>query len=186
MATVDGPWTLRFPAESGAPAALRVEALASWGAHADATVRAFSGTAVYATTFTPPPGGQALWLDLGRVEIMARVKLNGSDLGICWRHPYRVRIDAALRPGANDLEITVVNRWISRLVADAALPQTDKRAGNGQLQEWPDWALAGKPIPGPRRSFVTIPLWKATDTPPESGLIGPVRLLAGDAPAVRP
>ena len=39
------------------------------------------------------------WLDLGKVEVMARIRLNGTDCGIAWKPPYRVDITRAARAG---------------------------------------------------------------------------------------
>jgi hypothetical protein len=48
------------------------------------------------------------------VHKMARVKLNGEDLGIVWTPPYRVAATGKLKPGQNQLEVTVVNTWVNR------------------------------------------------------------------------
>ena len=58
---------------------------------------------------------------------IARVKLNGRDLGVVWCHPWRVDITAALRIGANQLEIEVTNLWPNRLTGDSKLPAEQRR-----------------------------------------------------------
>ena len=63
-----------------------------------------------------------VWLDLGTVHEMARVRLNGRELGVVWSFPWRVDISAALQPGENRLEIEVANLWPNRLIGDAAQP----------------------------------------------------------------
>ena len=65
-------------------------------------------------------------MDLGDVQVMARVKLNGHDLGVLWRPPFRVNITAALVPDRNTLEISVANLWPNRMIADAALPTGER------------------------------------------------------------
>ena len=81
----------------------------------------FSGTATYRKTLDVPvkwmfggpmgpkgpmgPNRRHVYLDLGRVEVMAQVKLNDHDLGILWKPPFRVDVTDALRPGKNTLEI---------------------------------------------------------------------------------
>jgi len=175
---IQGPWSVAFPAESGVREPLRLESLASWHTHPDPDVRHFSGTAVYQTSFTlDSVPGEAV-LDLGRVEVMARVKLNGRDLGILWKPPYQADVAGHLRQGRNDLEISVVNLWVNRLIGDAGLPEdsADERDQNGRITKWPQWVLRGAQSPTGRRSFVTFPLWKAGDALRESGLLGPVVL----------
>ena len=54
---------------------------------------------------------------------VARVRLNGRDLGVVWTAPWRVEITGALKPGANELEIEVANLWPNRLIGDATLPK---------------------------------------------------------------
>jgi hypothetical protein len=105
---------------------------------------------------------------------MARVQLNGKDLGILWKPPYRVDVTDALQAGGNTLKIAAVNLWINRLIGDAAKPEDSQRDDKGTLQAWPDWVLSGGSSPSGRISFVTIPQWKADEDRVPSGLLGPV------------
>ena len=111
----------------------------------------FSGTATYTRTLSVPSEmlghDRRLFLDLGKVEVMARVTLNGTDLGLLWKPPYLVDITDVARPGANALEVKVVNLWINRLIGDEQLPEDSLRNPNGTLKEWPQWVNDGKPSP---------------------------------------
>lgn len=175
-----GPWTLRFPPGWGAPPEVRLEELVSWNYHADPGVRFFSGTALYSKTLNVPASSlradRRVYLDLGTVCVMARVKLNGRDLGILWKPPYRVDITAAVKPGANELEISVVNLWANRLIGDEHLPEDSERNPNGTLKSWPQWLLEGKPSPTGRFTFSSWRLWGKNDLLQDSGLLGPVTL----------
>ena len=171
-----GPWTLTLPQDSGVPEPLRLDALDSWSRHPDKNVKHFSGTAVYRTQFTLPEIQSRVVLDLGRVEVMARVLVNGRELGTLWKAPYHIDITEAARAGENTLEVAVVNLWVNRLIGDAALPEDAERDQSGRLTSWPDWMLAGESSPTGRRSFVTVPLWKKDEPLKDSGLLGPVSL----------
>jgi hypothetical protein len=152
-----GPWRVRFPAERGAPEEASFDELASWTGSEDEGIRHFSGVAEYVLGFTPPAElletGVPVELDLGRVAGVARVRLNGVDLGVAWKPPYAVDVTAHLRPGENVLRVEVANTWHNRLVGDSARP--------------PAGRITRTNIRNPFRP----------DTPLlESGLIGPVRL----------
>jgi hypothetical protein len=127
LATVSGPWVVSFPAGWGAPASVTMAKLASWTESADAGVKYFSGTATYAKTVTAQAGwfkpGRRIWLDLGKVRDIAEVKVNGRAVGMVWAPPYRVDVTAALRPGANKVEIAVTNEWTNRLIGDRPTPE---------------------------------------------------------------
>jgi hypothetical protein len=156
---ISGPWRVRFQADRGAPAQVDFPSLISWTEHTDQSVRHFSGIAEYTTTFTAPDdmsaGDTHVELDLGRVAGVARVTLNGRDLGVLWKPPFAVRITGLLRPGENELRVEIANTWHNRLVGDAAL-EPDERITSTNV----------------RRPF-------APHTPLlESGLLGPVRLHA--------
>jgi hypothetical protein len=97
------------------------------------------GTAVYRKKLTLASLPGRLWLDLGVVHEIAAVKLNGVDLGVVWTKPARVDISHAVRTGANDLEITVVNLWPNRMIGDDSLPPK-KRLTETNLKD----ALAGE------------------------------------------
>ena len=173
---IKGPWTLRFPADSPDPASLKLDSLISWSAHPDPALKHFSGTALYASSFEITDAPSRVTLDLGRVEIIAELKINGKSLGILWKPPYQVDITSAVIVGKNQLEISVVNLWINRLIGDQALPEDSERDSKGQLLAWPEWALQGKTSPPGRASFVTFPLWKKNEALRNSGLLGPVVL----------
>ena len=116
---VAGPWELRFPKECGAPPRVVLDRLISWSEHPRPWgVRYFSGVATYHKSLELPANwfraGRRTYLDLGRVEVIAKVKLNGRDLGILWKPPFRVDVSGPLRAGPNALEIEVVNLWANR------------------------------------------------------------------------
>ena len=177
---IPGPWRLSFTPGKAAPEPVVLHQLVSWSDHPDAAIRGYSGTATYRTRFEVPAAlvgpSRRLTLDLGQVEVMASVKLNGKDLGVLWKAPYSVDVTGVVRPGSNELEIGVVNLWINRQIADESLPEDSERNPDGTLKKWPDWVNQGKPSPTGRQSFTSWRLWKKTDKPVPSGLIGPVRL----------
>jgi hypothetical protein len=173
---IEGSWTLTFPPDSGVGRALTLDTLRSWSRHPDPDVQHFSGTAKYRTVFTLPEIVSRIVLDLGRVEVMAKVTVNGREYGPLWKAPYHVDITDAVRAGDNTLEVAVVNLWVNRLIGDAALPEDAERDANGALQRWPDWVLAGGSSPVGRRTFVTQPLWRKNEPLKDSGLLGPVVL----------
>ena len=117
-----------------------------------------------------------VYLDLGDVQVMATVKLNGKDLGILWKPPYRADVTGVLKAGENTLEIGVTNLWINRMIGDEELPEDSDRNPDGTLKAWPQWVQEGKPSPTGRSTFTSWRLWKKGDAPVPSGLIGPVTL----------
>lgn len=185
---VVGPWAVRFAPGRGAPGHATLEKLASWSEHPDPGIRYFSGAATYQAAFPMTPErlaeGLRLTLDLGRVEVLASVAVNGRDLGTLWKSPYRVDITDAVRSGANALAVTVVNLWPNRMIGDEQLPEDSRRNPNGTLQEWPPWLLGGKPSPSGRYTFTSWRLWPRDAPLLESGLLGPVTLRATRRAAV--
>jgi hypothetical protein len=154
---LQGPWDVSFDAAMGAPAQVRFDTLEDWTRRPEPGLKYYSGIATYRTTFNLTAsewsGSETpLCLDLGGVQVMARVRLNGTDCGVVWTAPWRVDIRRALKSSANVLEIEVANLWPNRMIGDAGSPD---------------------------RKFTqtTYRPYKAADPLLPSGLLGPVRLL---------
>ena len=85
-------WKVSFPEKSGAPPQLEMVRLTSLHKHTDQGVKYFSGTATYRKTFTIPSSvkkpNKRTYLDLGQVEVMAEIILNGKGLGVLWASPF--------------------------------------------------------------------------------------------------
>lgn len=179
---ISGPWQVRFDSQTGGPGKVEFKQLDDWSKRPEEGIRDYSGTAIYQTVFNSPQtsSGRRTILDLGKVAVMARVQLNGKDLGILWKPPYRVDVTDTLKPGENTLKVAVVNLWINRLIGDASKPDDSNRDDKGSLQSWPDWVLSGGAPPSGRLSFVTIPLWKPEEERVPSGLLGPVIIMPAD------
>jgi hypothetical protein len=177
---VTGPWELTFAAGWGAPERLALPELRSWTGHEDPNVRYYSGTVTYRKTLRVPPEllghGKRLTLDLGRVLVIAEVKLNGKDIGTLWKPPYRVDVTAAIQAGDNALEIRVTNLWPNRMIGDEQLPEDSERNSEGTLKRWPTWLQDNGPSPTGRHTFTSWRLWKKDAPLLESGLLGPVRI----------
>lgn len=176
---ITGPWQLSFPPQWGAPDHVAFKKLISWTDSTDPGVKYFSGTAAYGKAIDIPAemlgNGRRLYLDLGDVQVIAQVKLNGEDLGILWKPPFILDITKAARVGKNSLEVKVTNLWINRMIGDEQLPEDSDR-NSGTLRSWPAWLDEGKPSPAGRYSFTTWRLWKKNDPLVKSGLLGPVVL----------
>lgn len=157
LTTVEGPWNLSFQPDRGAPPAIKLDKLISWSDSADSGVKYFSGTGTYSKTIQAPANwfaaGGKLWIDLGDVKNLAEVIVNGKSLGIVWHTPYRVDVTKALKPGANDLTVKVINAWVNRLIGDQQ-PETKVKY-----------------------TFATIKPYNATSALQASGLLGPVTVV---------
>lgn len=195
--TIGGAWEVNFAPGLGAPDKVTLPELVSWSKHPAPGVRYFSGTASYRKRFTLPAGlpgkGHVLMLDLGAVKNLAEVTINGRNLGILWRPPFRVDATAALRAGENDLEIKVTNLWPNRMIGDEQEPDDCQWGGPTTWQHSdpteqvgrplaviPRWLVEGKPRPSTGR--VTFTTWKFfdKDTPLlDAGLLGPVMVRVG-------
>jgi len=152
-----GPWEVSFPPGRGAPEKITFDQLTDWTKRAEDGIKYFSGKAAYRRTFDVSDTAlraphSAIILDLGQVNDLAIVRVNGQELGTLWQPPYCVDITGALKPGANTLEVEVVNTWNNRLAGDAALPVAQ------------------------RHSSITMPTVTKSSPLLPAGLIGPVRL----------
>lgn len=153
--TLTAPWTLAFPDGWGAPASLQIPELKAWKElDISSEAKAFSGTVVYESTFDAGKvkSGMCYSLNLGNVEMVAAVSLNGKAVGTVWAPPYCVDITDVIQSGKNTLTIEVTSTWFNRLVYDAGQPETDRKT----------WVLRGPANNAPLR---------------ESGLLGPVTLI---------
>jgi hypothetical protein len=167
LAALSGPWTLNFPPNWGAPSSIQMQQLASWTDSSDPGVKYFSGTAPYSKTVQAPASwfkpGQHILIDLDKVRDIAEVKVNGKSVGLTWAPPYRLDVSAALKLGANKLEIAVTNEWTNRQIGDRLLP-VEKRI------------LAQPGVPGAPAAPTGFGF--GPQIPPESGLLGDVTLVA--------
>jgi hypothetical protein len=122
----------------------------------DETSKYFSGKIIYRTNFEFENEFKSdkIFLDLGKVGVIAHVKLNGKKIGGLWTAPWKLNISGYLKNGSNSLEIEVANLWVNQLVKDAS---KDKK----QRETW---------------LLIDHSYDKNSPLPP-SGLIGPVRLM---------
>ena len=189
LAEITGPWEVSFQPGRGAPGKIMLDQLGSWSEQTNPGVKYFSGEAVYSKFITLAPemvrGGKQLVLDLGRVEVMAEVALNGHKFATLWCEPFRVDISSVAKPGDNLLEIKVVNLWPNRMIGDEQLPPDSARnKGNGHpgnVAAWPEWLLAGKPSPTGRITWASDDPYEKNSPLLPSGLMGPVHLLINNA-----
>lgn len=194
-----GPWQLYFPEGFGVPPHIQLEELNSLHKYSDKQVRYFSGTVRYTIDFTVSKEqiakGKHLFIDLGRVEVIAHVWLNNKDLGILWTRPYKMDITNAVKTGINKLTIEVTNQWVNGLIGDEQIPAPyeftltgnsglEQLAGTNYenqvglpIRQLPDWYIQGKPKPSDGRvAFTTWKHFHKSDPLLESGLIGPVTI----------
>ena len=152
---IDSDWELSFPEGWGAPESVRLSSLKAWK---DLDMlqeegRAFSGTATYTRTvrLDKMEPGSSYRLNLGKVDEIAKVYVNGKEIRTLWCEPYSADVTGALHEGDNELKIELTSTWFNRLVYDASLPENLRKT----------WVISGPGKDSPLRP---------------SGLLGPVSL----------
>ncbi len=128
-ASITRHWEVLFDQRYGGPKEeVHFDSLTDWSKHNDARIKYYSGTAIYRNTFTVTNRIQKekCWLNIGEVNNIASVKVNGVDCGTIWTAPFRIDISKAIKTGDNTLEIQVTNTWANRLIGDHALPEKER------------------------------------------------------------
>lgn len=173
LATLDSPWEVSFDPAWGGPEKATFNTLTDWSRNSDPGIKYYSGTAVYKQNFDMPETSRKhIYMNLGKVKNIARVWLNGKDMGIVWTTPWQVEITGTVKEKDNELKIEVINLWANRLIGDELLP--DDGIQNGQ---WPKWLLNGETRKSGRYTFATQRHYTKDSPLLESGLMGPVQII---------
>jgi hypothetical protein len=168
--TLEGAWEVAFDSKWGGPEQITFDELQDWTDHEERGIKYYSGIATYNKSFTIDQLEDGKYfLDLGVVSDIARVKLNGKDIGVVWCAPWHIEISDALQQGENKLEIEVANRWVNRLIGDSQEPDANVRT-----VKFENGLLEGKEYTTGRYTFTTNRKISKEMTP--SGLIGPVTI----------
>ncbi|WP_018612681.1 glycosyl hydrolase [Segetibacter koreensis] len=174
LETLSGSWAVSFDPKWGGHEKIFFDHLVDWTSRPEEGVKFYSGVAVYRKSFNLPSGtitDKPLYLDLGEVKNMARIRLNGKELGVVWTAPWKVDITGAVKQNGNQLEIEVANLWPNRLIGDQRFPDDGIKD-----EKFPEWLLAGKERNSGRYAFTTYNPYKKDAPLLESGLIGPVTI----------
>lgn len=175
---ISSDWNVSFPDMKAEQKNVTFPKLIDWTTHENEGIKHYSGTATYKNEFTVDRNALGkdikLTLDLGKVNICARVIVNGKDLGVVWKAPYLVDITDVLVKGKNTLQIEVTNQWTNRLIGDEYFPNETEYKRDGIM---PDWYLNNEPAKLKQRSTFTLyQFYKKDSELLPAGLVGPVKL----------
>ncbi|WP_198931764.1 glycosyl hydrolase [Labilibacter marinus] len=152
MSALEGPYKVDFVNRDIVPKDPVVfNELIDWRNSSNEQIKYYSGTAIYTTSFNVEslPQNQDLFLNLGKVSVMAKVKLNDIYVGGVWMSPYRLNITDALKTGENELQIEVVNLWRNQLIRDKSRPKDEKYTWIVIDKITPESALQSSGLIGP-------------------------------------
>jgi hypothetical protein len=161
--------------------------LKSWE---DLGTPSFGGPAVYRKQFTLStlPAGKKVYLEIADVRDYARIRVNGAVLEAKAWQPYRWDITNSLQAGNNDVRIDVfatssgrggpggpppAAAGAARGAAPGAAAAAGGRGGRGGRGGQGTPGAPGMPAGAPPAG-----MGRGAPTPPLSGLLGPVRLVA--------
>jgi hypothetical protein len=151
---LDGSWDVHFPSGWGAPEKTVFDELISWTESKEDGIKYFSGTADYEKTFSLSKEqikDGKLYLDLGNVQELAGVKINGKSIGVLWMPPFVSEISKFVREGENEIKISVTNLWPNRLIGDQFLPM-EKRYTKTNVEKFTkDYPMRISGLLGPVR-----------------------------------
>jgi hypothetical protein len=190
LADLDGAWSVTLGEKQV------TTPLKSWE---EIGVAAFAGTGIYQREFTAPaslPQGKRVYLDLGNVHEIARVRLNGTELEMRPWPPYLWDVTQSIKSGVNMLEVQVrmAAAGEPRGAFSGSAPGGRRGAAGIAPGSTPGFAPTGVPggltaevgggrgrgMPGAMAGFPPGGAGRGEPAAPvaASGLLGPVRLVA--------
>jgi len=169
---LSGAWEVAFDPKWGGPEKISFATLQDWTTRPETGIKYYSGIVTYRKSINLIDSPKSkTYLDLGVVHDMARVRLNGKDLGVVWCAPWRIEVTGTIKAGVNSLEIEVVNRWANRLIGDK-----QPADANVRTVQCPPGFLGGKQFKAGRYTYCMHDPYNAKSPLDPSGLIGPVTL----------
>ena len=182
LLTLNTDWKVCFPVGSKAPAEIRMDVLASLHKHETSISDIFSGKATYKKTFILTKKDlksySKIMLDLGRVENIAEISVNGENPVLVWKAPYRIDITSVVKAGENSITIDVTNLYPNRIIGDEYLSERYEYDEYGRIVKLPFWYVNQQADSNRERVlFIPWKYYKKTDPLLEAGLLGPVRIV---------
>jgi hypothetical protein len=184
---IEGPWNITFKPKLDEPFNTIYKELKDFSSIADPRIQYFAGSAVYKSSFkiasNNTNSNNQYLLDLGTMNDIASIKVNGINLGVTWYPPYIIDVSKAIRNGTNQIEITVTNNWANRLIGDEKEPAdfewgADRDELGRAMKSFPDWFVEDKPRPSAgRKSFILWYYYRADSRLKPAGLVGPVKIV---------
>jgi hypothetical protein len=167
---------------------MEFNSLVDFSLHPNAMVKYFAGTATYRKDILiekeDPDKPARVILDLGTMNDIAEVIVNGKSAGVVWYPPCRTDITQLLIPGNNTIELAVTTNWANRMIGDeqeAADFDWGKDRGpdfGRALKSYPDWFIQGTPRPSKGRMTFTNWFYYRPDSKLQpAGLQGPVKIM---------
>ncbi|MDD4115076.1 MAG: glycosyl hydrolase [Massilibacteroides sp.] len=189
--SINGPWDISFMPKLDAPFHKELSSLVDFSTQTAPNIKYFSGTAIYKKEIKIDKEilakNKRIILDLGKLEDIAELKVNGQKAGVLWYPPYTADITSLLKTGSNSLEISVTNNWANRLIGDEQYPADfewgkDRGEAMGRaMKAFPDWFITKQARPSKERKTFSIWFYYRKNSPLQpAGLIGPVQLVVQD------
>ena len=186
VSEIAGPWKVLFkPVKAQESFEVNMDSLYDWTISADKRLKYFSGTATYSKNVhlikKEIKDAQAVYLDLGKVGGIVSLKINGREVAVLWKHPFKADITRYVKPGKNVFEIEVTNTLTNCLIGDEQYPLDIKfgrldyagKVFRGRwLLEYPKWLYTGDKRPTERKTFTTYNYYRQDSPLLPSGLLG--------------
>jgi hypothetical protein len=156
VSEIDGPWSVTFDRSSSGPSKPVIfTSLYDWTKSDKDSIKYYSGTAFYKSLFNLDKYDpeRKLYVDIGQVNGMAKVKINSKNAGGIWTAPWKVDISTLVKEGENIIEVEIVNTWVNRLIGDSKLPQKERKTWCFVDPYKPDSPLIPSGLLGPVKIF---------------------------------
>lgn len=182
------PWKVTFVPKLDSTFTRSFPTLYDFSTDKSPEIKYFSGTATYQQAININESSispdKRILIDLGTMNDIAEIQVNGVKAGICWYPPFIMDITSFIKTGKNELSIEVTNNWANRLIGDEQYPADfewgeDRGEKLGRaMKAYPDWFIRNEPRPSQHRKTFNVWYYYRKDSPLQpAGLVGPVQII---------
>jgi hypothetical protein len=184
---VGGTWDVEFVPKMDEKFSVKSFNLKDFSQCDDQRIQFFAGTATYTATIQVDKEDLAkdkrIVLDLGELNDLVEVSVNGKKTGVLWYPPFKTDITDYLKGGENVLSLAVTNNWANRMIGDERFePDFEWGYDRGEtfgkgIKAFPEWFMKDTPRPSKdRKSFFVWTYFRPDSQLEPAGLVGPVNL----------